>query len=107
MQTQKADLKDGMATLRKDMENMERHLSKYGRDCNTLEEELTKLEELHTHENFLWIKVSLWDSCCVLRRETGTCMSHVDHKKIKMKSHDKTCALLRFHPFPVCLRGWC
>lgn len=51
-------MKDAMVTLRKDMENMERHLSKYGRDCNTLEEELMKLEELHTHETLLWIKVT-------------------------------------------------
>lgn len=52
-------MKDAMSVLRKDMENLERHLSKYGRDSNTLEEELTKLEELHTHEALLWIKVQL------------------------------------------------
>ncbi|XP_073231064.1 forkhead-associated domain-containing protein 1-like [Porites lutea] len=50
------DLKDSTGELRKHLEGMLKRLSKSGRTCTSLEEELTLVEELTTHDSLSWIK---------------------------------------------------
>lgn len=48
--------KDSANELRKHLEGMEKRLSKSGRTCSLLDEELTLLEEFTTHDSLAWIK---------------------------------------------------
>ncbi|KAM7425277.1 hypothetical protein ABFA07_023278 [Porites harrisoni] len=54
--TKDKDLKDSTGELRKHLEGMLKRLSKSGRTCTALEEELTLVEELTTHDSLSWIK---------------------------------------------------
>ncbi|KAL9970156.1 hypothetical protein ACROYT_G022484 [Oculina patagonica] len=50
------DLKDSTGELRKHLDGMVKRLWKSGRTCSSLEEELTLVEELTTHDSLSWIK---------------------------------------------------
>ncbi|XP_020624000.1 forkhead-associated domain-containing protein 1-like isoform X1 [Orbicella faveolata] len=50
------DLRDSTSELRKHLDGMAKRLWKSGRTCSSLEEELTLVEELTTHDSLAWIK---------------------------------------------------
>lgn len=55
-EAQDKDFKDFIGEMRKHLDGMAKRLWKSGRSCNSLEEELTLVEELTTHDSLSWIK---------------------------------------------------
>lgn len=94
------DFNDSANELRKHLEGMEKRLGKSGRNCSSLEDELTLVEEFTTHDALKWFKDFACKMLCneisweqkseeALRDVTGDCESFVSVENICRQLRDQ------------------